>query len=127
MRHSLRKSSSLINISFTDNDWINSLSGRNFEYCIENNTVFIDLSENIKVRNKGSNEYYDVLHLWDKRETLKTIQILEKQIYGNLIKRIPNHEIANIEMNIENGKIIRIRAEIEYKDDNEEFCINKTN
>jgi hypothetical protein len=95
MKRSLRKTPAGVSVSYSDGNYSNDLTGTDFiveesEGCI---CLSIDLSGNLRVRNKESNCYYDVCELAEQHSSLKSVQIDENQVIDGLTtvyRRSPN-------------------------------------
>jgi hypothetical protein len=94
MRRSLKKTVVGVSVTYSDGDFSNNLMGSNIELdelpdCL---CVSIDLTRNLRVRNKQANCFYDASQLVERYAKLSSIQIDDKQIFEGLAgasKRFP--------------------------------------
>jgi len=88
MKRSLRKTSAGVSVTYSNGNFSNNLTGTDF--AVEVNDciikVSIDLSCNLRVRNKESNCFFDANELAEDHTLLKSIQIDNQQIFDGLIK-----------------------------------------
>ena len=95
MKRSLRKGTAGISIEYVTGDYSNNLVGAEFELeelgtdiCIN-----IDLTGNLRVRNKATNSYADAIELIEDHASLKSVQIDDVQVVKGLVAahhRSPN-------------------------------------
>jgi hypothetical protein len=68
MIESVKKGSIGLYISYSDGNFTSNLYGRNFQFEQKDNEIIfsIDLTKNIKTRNKQMNSYIDIMELKEK-------------------------------------------------------------
>lgn len=95
MERSLRKREASVSVTFSDGDYSNNLIGVGFR--LEESESFmclgVDLSGNLRVRDKESNQYEDAQILAEKISILRSVQIDEDQVVDRLVaacQRSPN-------------------------------------
>jgi len=105
VKTSLRKSLSQIYVSYSDDDYSNNLSGKDFilKSTKTTNKICINLVGNLNQRNKQSNSYADILHLVEKHDQLSMVQIDEPQIYEGLVKSKNSNPEAKWELEFSVG------------------------
>lgn len=76
MNRNLRKGSSGMHVSYANSGFSNNLRGRNFEYrqLDGKHILHIDMSGNIRTRNKEENSYSDALELIENHHSLKRLE-----------------------------------------------------
>lgn len=94
MKRLLRRTPAGVSVSYSDKDFSNNLTGTDFEYEETNGSVClgIDLTGNLRVRNRNANCYDDVCDLVKKHAKLKSVQ-LDQAIAKRLVpvcRRFPN-------------------------------------
>ena len=97
MRKFIQKGVSGISVVYKSGDYSNNLMGENFEIENDGNLIrfIIDLSRNLRMRDKASNSYLDARTLFENSEDLKSIQIDEEKIITELHvahKKVPAPE-----------------------------------
>lgn len=87
MERSIRKSTSLISVSYIDGS-SSDLLGRNFQIEITTDGILfsIDFSENLKVRNSANNFFSDAIELREQIGDLSSLQIDEDQVVFGIMK-----------------------------------------
>lgn len=95
MNQSLRKTSTGISVEYSNKGFSHNLTGTNFslEESKDHICLTIDLSANLRSRNKASTDYVDACELVKNNTFLKSVQLFEKSIIKGLLdanKRTPN-------------------------------------
>jgi len=91
----LRKTAAHVSITYSHGNFSNNLNGTDFLLHESENEILltVDLSSNLRVRNKESNCYSDAIELARDHSTLDMLQIDEQQIIDGLVsakKKNPN-------------------------------------
>ena len=88
MKRPLRKTSAGVSVTYSTGNFSNNLTGTDFTIEAEDDIIEIgiDLSCNLKVKNKGSNCFYDANELAEDHSLLKSIQIDDDKIVDGLSK-----------------------------------------
>lgn len=88
MKRSLRKTSEGVSVTYSNGNFSNNLTGTLFtiEAADDIVEIGIDLSCNLKVKNKQSNCFYDVNELAEDHALLEAVQIDNDRIIDDLIK-----------------------------------------
>ena len=95
MKRALRRTTAGVSVIYSEGNFSNNLTGADFaleesEACI---CLSIDLSGNLRVRNKESNCYYDACELAEQHSSLKSVQVDDRQVTDGLaaaLRRTPN-------------------------------------
>lgn len=95
MKRTLRKTAARVSITYSNGNYSNNLTGTDFSLYESEGRIClsIDLSGNLRVRNKESNCYADARELAEEHSTLEAVQIDERQVIEGLSKanqRTPN-------------------------------------
>lgn len=87
MKRSLRKTTIGLSVTYSNGSYSNNLMGANITLEESKDSLFlcIDLSSNLRVRNKASNCYYDACELVEQHSSLKSVQIHETQVIDGLV------------------------------------------
>jgi hypothetical protein len=85
MKHTIRTTSSHIDIEYQNGNYA-TLSARNFQYeMIDGAYIFeFDISSNLNLRNKSSNQYEDAKSFLEDFKLLKSICLVDEKIYTKL-------------------------------------------
>jgi hypothetical protein len=88
MKRSLKKTSVGVSVTYSTGNFSNNLTGTDFTIEAEDDIIEIgiDLSCNLKVKNKESNCFYDANELAEDHSLLKSIQIDDDKIIDGLSK-----------------------------------------
>jgi len=94
MKRSLKKTAAGVWVTYSDGEYSNNLAGSDFtvEESQGHICLRIDLSCNLRVRNKEDCCYYDACELAEQHSKLKSVQIGEDQVIKGLAaasKRVP--------------------------------------
>ena len=94
MKRPLRRSVVGVSVTYSGGDYSNNLIGCNLEleYVSNRFCVSIDLTRNIRVRNKHENCFYDGCQLIEQHAELSSVQIDDEQVFERLapvFKRFP--------------------------------------
>jgi len=105
MKIPIRKSSAGLSVTYYDGDYTNNLIGVSFSVkIIDDDIVFyIDMTRNIKVRNKEENCYFDAKELIENHSNLKSLAIYEDHIIEELTKIYKRYPDANWEIDLDFG------------------------
>jgi len=95
MKRSLRKTTAGVSVTYAKGNYSNNLIGADFTLEESEACMYfdIDLSSNLRVRNKEANCYYDACELSEQHSSLKMVQIDDSKIIEGLIaalRRIPH-------------------------------------
>ncbi|MFC2027122.1 hypothetical protein ACFLU3_00385 [Chloroflexota bacterium] len=106
MKRSLRKTSSGVSVTYSTGNFSNNLTGTNFtvEATDEIIRVGIDLSSNLRVRNKQSNCYFDANELAKDHSLLKSLRIDGSKIIASLIETRQMYIDASWELELSLGE-----------------------
>ena len=102
MKRILRKTSAGVSITYSTGNFSNNLTGTNFavevnDGCIK---VSIDLSCNLRVRNKQSNCFFDANELAEDHSLLKSLQLNNEHVIDGLIKTTQANPDADWELEL---------------------------
>ncbi len=106
MKRILRKTSAGVSVAYSTGNFSNNLTGTNFaievnDGCIK---VSIDLSRNLRVRNKQLNCFFDANELAEDHTLLKSLQIDDEQVVDGLLKTTRANPDADWELELNLGK-----------------------
>ena len=95
MQRILRKTAAHVSVTYSHGNFSNNLNGTDFLLHESEKEILltVDLSTNLRVRNKASNCYADAIELASDHSKLAMLQIDEQQIIDGLIsakKKNPN-------------------------------------
>jgi opacity protein-like surface antigen len=87
VKQSLSKKATMISVTYSGGGYSNNLTGTNFslEESEDLMCLSIDLSGNLRVRNKESNCYADALELTEQHSSMRSVQIDESKVVDRLI------------------------------------------
>lgn len=127
MKQSLRKTSVNIPITYSNGEFSNNLTGSDFTIEVRDHiiTIGIDLSRNLRVRNKQSNCYFDAQHLTLDHELLQSMQIPNPQIVSGLtqIRKRNRDAIWKLELKLGEDTSYRYAMSVEVSNRNVLFNI----
>jgi len=105
MKRSLRKTSAGVSVTYSTGNFSNNLTGMNFAIEVKDGIikVSIDLSSNLRVRNKESNCFFDANEFAEDHALLKSLQIDDEQTIVGLIKASQMNPDAVWELEISIG------------------------
>lgn len=103
MKRIIRKTSFGVSVTYKNGNFSNNLNGKNATILVENNVLYftIDLSPNLRVKNKAANCFYDINELADDHLLLDTLQIDDDGILKGLAKVWKNNQNANLQLQLD--------------------------
>ena len=126
MKRSLRKTTASISISYSDKNFSNNLTGKEFEVESSENTInlSINLASNLSVKNKSSNCYADACELAKNHSLLQSVHIYEKQIIDGLIAAYQRAPSAYWKLELRLGSLGSFKYSIKPKELNGSVFLN---
>lgn len=128
MKRSLRKTSTGISVTYTGGNYSNNLAGSDFtvDESDEFICVSVDLSCNLRVRNKDSNSYYDACELAEDHAKLLSLEIDDLRITNGLDRVHRRHQKAQwqLELHIGDKGIFRYWVGPMGRDGNIKFTVS---
>lgn len=99
---SLKKTSTVVSVTYLDGDFSNNLSGIDckIEKSAQEIVLSIDLSQNFAVRNKAQNDYLDAVQLEKKLDLLASLSINDQQVVGGVKKAIELYPAASLRLEL---------------------------
>ena len=87
MKKSIRKTAVSVSVAYSDGAVSNNLTGCEIELDDQSGCLClrVDLTPNIRVRNKQANCYYDACELAERNARLRSVQIDDKQGVENFV------------------------------------------
>src|SRR5271157_239294 len=105
MKQCLRKTSAGVSVTYTDGNYSNNLVGSDFtlDASDESICVSVDLSCNLRVRDKDSNSYYDACELAEEHSKLLSLEIDDLRITNGLGTAHQRHRKARWQLELRMG------------------------
>jgi len=105
MKRSLRKTSAGVSVTYSTGNFSNNLTGTNFTVEAEDAVIkiSIDLSCNLRVKNKETNCFFDANELAEDHALLESLQIDDEQIIDGLLRARQKYPEAVWELEISIG------------------------
>lgn len=104
MKRTIRRTASGISVSYSDHGFSNNLTGTDFAWEENNGSLrlWIDLSGNLRVRNKNANCYDDVYDLANNHAKLKSVQ-LDEPVAGKVVELVKKFPTARCNLQLQIG------------------------
>ena len=102
MKHSIRKKSASLSLSYSDGDYTNNLSGYSISYEIDGEVLVleVDIEPNYRVRNKDGNAYLDAIEFTEKKNLLKSFELTEDQVYSRVREVLVREKLRRIHLRL---------------------------
>lgn len=97
MQRILRKTAVQVSVTYSDGNFSNNLNGTDFRLSESEKEILlsVDMSSNLRVRNKSSNCYADAVELAEDHTKLDMFQIDDEQIVKGLVATKKNNSNAS--------------------------------